>query len=579
MAYSFTEKKRIRKDFGNRTSILDVPYLLSIQIDSYRKFLQEGKGEEDRDEIGLHAAFKTVFPIVSYSGNAALEYVSYRLSEPVFDVKECQLRGLTYAAPLRVKVRLVIYDKEASGTPKPVKDIREQEVYLGEMPLMTDNGTFVINGTERVIVSQLHRSPGVFFDHDKGKSHSSGKLLFSARIIPYRGSWLDFEFDAKDCVFARIDRRRKLPVSIILRALDMTNEEMLATFFETVHFTFQKDEISMALVASRLRGDTAQFDIKAGRKVIVEEGRRITAKHVRDLEKAGIEQLVVPQEYLEGRVLAHDIVDEDTGELLASANDELTAESIALLLEKGVAEIRTLYVNDLDRGPYLSNTLRIDSSVTRLDELVEIYLMMRQGEPPTKEAAENLFQNLFFNADRYDLSAVGRMKFNRRVGRDEIVGEGVLAKEDVLDVLRVLIDIRNGYGSVDDIDHLGNRRIRSVGEMAENAFRIGLVRVERAVKERLTQAEAEGLMPQEMINAKPVAAAVKEFFGSSQLSQFMDQNNPLSEVTHKRRVSALGPGGLTRERAGFEVRDVHPTHYGRVFPIETPEGPNIGLIT
>ncbi|MEM7765640.1 MAG: DNA-directed RNA polymerase subunit beta [Pseudomonadota bacterium] len=578
MAYSFTEKKRIRKDFGEKTSILDVPYLLSIQIDSYRKFLQEGKSVEERDDIGLHAAFQTVFPIVSYSGNAALEYVSYRLGEPVFDVKECQLRGLTYAAPLRVKVRLVIYDKEASGTPKPVKDIREQEVYLGEMPLMTDNGTFVINGTERVIVSQLHRSPGVFYDHDKGKSHSSGKLLFSARIIPYRGSWLDFEFDAKDAVFARIDRRRKLPVSIILRALGMTNEEMLATFFDTVRFELSEKEVRMELVASRLRGDTAQFDIKVGRKVIVEEGRRITAKHVRDLDKAGIEELVVPTEYLEGRILAHDIVDEETGEVLASANDELTEENIPALIQAGVKEIRTLYVNDLDRGPYISNTLRIDPSTTRLEALVEIYRMMRPGEPPTKEAAENLFQNLFFNADRYDLSAVGRMKFNRRVGRDEITGTGILEHDDILDVLKVLIDIRNGYGSVDDIDHLGNRRIRSVGEMAENAFRIGLVRVERAVKERLTQAEAEGLMPQEMINAKPVAAAVKEFFGSSQLSQFMDQNNPLSEVTHKRRVSALGPGGLTRERAGFEVRDVHPTHYGRVCPIETPEGPNIGLI-
>ena len=578
MAYSFTEKKRIRKDFGEKPSILDVPYLLSTQIDSYRKFLQEGKSEEARDDIGLHAAFKTVFPIVSYSGNASLEYVSYRLGEPVFDVKECQLRGLTYAAPLRVKVRLVIYDKEASGTPKPVKEFREQEVYLGEMPLMTDNGTFVINGTERVIVSQLHRSPGVFFDHDKGKSHSSGKLLFSARIIPYRGSWLDFEFDAKDCVFARIDRRRKLPVSIILRALEMTNEQMLQTFFEMNEFTLGSDEIKMALVAKRLRGETAQFDIKVARKVIVEEGRRITAKHVRDLEKAGIEELVVPSTYLVGHVLGHDIIDQDTGEILANANDELTEELIGKLVDAGVTAIQTLYVNDLDRGPYISNTLRIDPSQTRLDALVEIYRMMRPGEPPTKEAAENLFQNLFFNADRYDLSAVGRMKFNRRVQRDQITGEGVLSPDDILDVLRVLIDIRNGNGSVDDIDHLGNRRIRSVGEMAENAFRIGLVRVERAVKERLTQAEAEGLMPQEMINAKPVAAAVKEFFGSSQLSQFMDQNNPLSEVTHKRRVSALGPGGLTRERAGFEVRDVHPTHYGRVCPIETPEGPNIGLI-
>ena len=578
MAYSFTEKKRIRKNFGKRPTILDVPYLLSIQVDSYNKFLQTDKTIEDRGDIGLHAAFQSVFPIVSYSGNAALEYVSYRLGQPVFDVKECQMRGLTYAAPIRVLVRLVIYDKEASGTPKPVKDIREQEVYLGEMPLMTDHGTFVINGTERVIVSQLHRSPGVFFDHDKGKTHSSGKLLFSARVIPYRGSWLDMEFDPKDAVFARIDRRRKLPVTIILRALEMNNEEMLDMFFENNDFYLSDKEIKMGLVPERLRGETATFDIKLGRKLIVEDGKRITAKHVRDMSKSTVDKLTVPNEYLEGKILAHDIVDTETGELLAAANTELTAELVEQLIEAGVDHIRTLYVNDLDHGPFISNTLNIDPSTTRLEALVEIYRMMRPGEPPTKEAAENLFQNLFFNPDRYDLSGVGRMKFNRRVGRDNSEGDGVLNKDDILDVLSTLINIRNGYGTVDDIDHLGNRRVRSVGEMAENAFRVGLVRVERAVKERLTQAEADGLMPQEMINAKPVAAAVKEFFGSSQLSQFMDQNNPLSEVTHKRRVSALGPGGLTRERAGFEVRDVHPTHYGRVCPIETPEGPNIGLI-
>ena len=578
MAYSFTEKKRIRKNFGKRPTILDVPYLLAIQLNSYRKFLQTDVSEKDRKNVGLHAAFQTVFPIVSYSGNAALDYVSYRLGEPVFDVKECQMRGLTYAAPIRVKVRLIIYDKEASGANKPVKDIREQEVYLGEMPLMTDHGTFVINGTERVIVSQLHRSPGVFFDHDKGKTHSSGKLLFSARIIPYRGSWLDFEFDPKDSVFARIDRRKKLPVTIILRAIGLNNEEILDIFFETNDFYLSSKDIRMGLVPQRLRGETANFDIKLGRKLIIEEGRRITAKHVRDMEKSRVDNLVVPVEYLEGKVLAHDVVDTEPGGLLAAANSELTTELIEILIEKGIEHIRTLYVNDLDRGPYISNTLRIDPSTTRLEALVEVYRMMRPGEPPTKEAAENLFQNLFFNPDRYDLSAVGRMKFNRRVGRDTSEGSGVLENEDILDVLRTLVDIRNGYGTVDDIDHLGNRRVRSVGEMAENAFRVGLVRVERAVKERLTQAETEGLMPQEMINAKPVAAAVKEFFGSSQLSQFMDQNNPLSEVTHKRRVSALGPGGLTRERAGFEVRDVHPTHYGRVCPIETPEGPNIGLI-
>jgi DNA-directed RNA polymerase subunit beta len=604
MAYSFTEKKRIRKDFGKRPSILGVPYLLSIQLDSYRKFLQTDIPEGQRDEIGLHAAFKSVFPIVSYSGNAALEYVSYRLGDPPFDVKECQVRGLTYHAPLRVKVRLVIYDKEASGGQKPVKDIREQEVYLGELPLMTDNGTFIVNGTERVIVSQLHRSPGVFFDHDRGKTHSSGKLLFSARVIPYRGSWLDFEFDPKDCLFARIDRRRKLPVTILLRALGYTEEEMLALFFETNEFTLGK-QVHLKLIPERLKGDTASFDIVVGDEVVVPEGKRITAMHVRKLKAEGVATLPVPTEYLEGKVLAHDVVDQKSGELVAKANDELTAESIKKLIKAGVPAIRTVWVNDLDRGPYVSQTLRIDPTHTPLEALVEIYRMMRPGEPPTREAAENLFHNLFFNGERYDLSGVGRMKFNRRVDRDGTTGPGVLydghyfssrkdedskrlfaqfgkddpaGTSDIIAVLRTLCDIRNGSGTVDDIDHLGNRRVRSVGEMAENAFRIGLVRVERAVKERLTLAESEGLMPQEMINAKPVAAAVKEFFGSSQLSQFMDQNNPLSEVTHKRRVSALGPGGLTRERAGFEVRDVHPTHYGRVCPIETPEGPNIGLI-
>jgi DNA-directed RNA polymerase subunit beta len=578
MAYSFTEKKRIRKNFGKQPGILQVPYLLAIQLDSYRSFLQAAVAEEARTDVGLHAAFKSVFPISSYSGNATLEYVSYRLGEPVFDVKECQLRGLTYAAPLRTKVRLIVLDKEAAGAKKPVKDVREQEVYLGELPLMTDNGTFVINGTERVIVSQLHRSPGVFFDHDRGKTHSSGKLLFSARIIPYRGSWLDFEFDPKDCVFARIDRRRKLPVTIILRALGMSETEILDTFFEKNTFYLSKDETALQLVAQRLRGETATFELRIGEQVIVEEGRRITARHVKQLEDAGVKRLRVPREYVYGKVLAHDVVNTETGEILAKANEVLTALSVEKLIESSITEIQTLYTNDLDRGPYISDTLRVDPTKTRLEALVEIYRMMRPGEPPTKDAAENLFNNLFFNSERYDLSGVGRMKFNRRVRRESGAGSGVLSRDDIIDVLKVLIDIRNGNGTVDDIDHLGNRRVRSVGEMAENAFRVGLVRVERAVKERLTIAETEPLMPQEMINAKPVAAAVKEFFGSSQLSQFMDQNNPLSEVTHKRRVSALGPGGLTRERAGFEVRDVHPTHYGRVCPIETPEGPNIGLI-
>ncbi|TVT52603.1 MAG: DNA-directed RNA polymerase subunit beta [Sedimenticola thiotaurini] len=578
MAYSFTEKKRIRKDFGKRPSILEVPFLLATQIDSYRKFLQEGVAIADRDDLGLHAAFKSVFPIESYSGNAVLEYVSYRLGTPVFDVRECQLRGATYAAPLRVLVRLVIYDKEAPAKSKVVKDIREQEVYMGEMPLMTDNGTFVINGTERVIVSQLHRSPGVFFDHDKGKTHSSGKLLFSARVIPYRGSWLDFEFDPKDNVFVRIDRRRKLPATVLLRALGYDTAQMLEMFFETDKVALSKKTAKLTLVPERLRGETATFDIKVGKDVIVEAGRRVTARHIRELEKAGAKSLEVPFDFLYGKTLAHDIVDEETGELLASANDELTAETLESLTENGIKKIEVLFTNDLDVGPYLSTTLRIDSTANALEAQVEIYRMMRPGEPPTKEAAEKLFNSLFFSPERYDLSAVGRMKFNKRLGRDEVTGEGVLSNEDIIEVLKELINIRNGHGIVDDIDHLGNRRIRSVGEMAENQFRVGLVRVERAVRERLTLAESEGLMPQEMINAKPVSAAIKEFFGSSQLSQFMDQNNPLSEVTHKRRVSALGPGGLARERAGFEVRDVHPTHYGRVCPIETPEGPNIGLI-
>ena len=585
MPYSFTEKKRIRKDFGKRPAVLDIPYLLQTQIQSYRSFLQTENGTEDRTEVGLHGAFSSVFPIMSYSGNVALEYVSYRLGEPAFDVKECQLRGVTFAASLRVKVRLVIHDKDAPTGPdgsKPVKDIKEQEVYMGELPLMTEHGTFVINGTERVIVSQLHRSPGVFFDDDKGKTHSSGKLLFSARIIPYRGSWLDFEFDPKDILYVRIDRRRKLPATVLLRALGMEAEEILELFFETNEYQFHDGgRVTLAMVPDRFKGETANFDIVVDGKVLVESGRRITAKHVKEMRKltgeTGIE-LDVPPEALIGQILSHNVVSEETGEILAQANDEITVEVLERIRTGSIGSVRVLYINEVDRGPYISNTLSIDTTRSRSDALIEIYRMMRPGEPPTQEAAETLFQNLFFNEERYDLSVVGRMKFNRRVGRSEITGSNVLSREDILDVMKVLIDIANGNGTVDDIDHLGNRRIRCVGEMVENVVRVGLVRVERAVKERLSLAESEGLMPQEIVNAKPVAAAVKEFFGSSQLSQFMDQNNPLSEVTHKRRVSALGPGGLTRERAGFEVRDVHPTHYGRVCPIETPEGPNIGLI-
>lgn len=577
---SYTEKKRPRADFGKRLDTLEVPPLLDIQLTSYKdSFLQEDVAPDMRKDIGLQAAFKSVFPITSFSGNAQLEFVGYRLGVPTFDVKECQQRGLTYAAPLRVLVRLVLFDKEASGDAKKVKDIREQEVYMGEIPLMTPNGTFVINGTERVVVSQLHRSPGVFFDHDKGKTHSSGKLLYSARIIPYRGSWLDFEFDPKDCLFARIDRRRKIPVTILLRALGLTTEQILEIFFEVNEYKIEKNEFILTLIPQRLRGETALFDIRDKKgNVIVEEGRRITARHIRLMEEGGVNQLRTPRDYLYGKALAKDVIDQETGEIIAAANSEITSELLESLIKANIKEFTTLYTNDLDHGPYISDTLRIDSTKSQLEALVEIYRMMRPGEPPTKEAAETLFENLFFVEERYDLSAVGRMKFNRRVGRKDIIGPGTLSNDDIIAVLKTLIDIRDGRGEVDDIDHLGNRRVRSVGEMAENQFRVGLVRVERAVKERLSIAESDSLMPQDLINAKPVSAAIKEFFGSSQLSQFMDQNNPLSEVTHKRRVSALGPGGLTRERAGFEVRDVHPTHYGRVCPIETPEGPNIGLI-
>ena len=579
MAYSFTEKKRIRKDFGTSKAVMDVPYLLAIQLDSFRKFLQSDIPPAGRKDVGLEGAFKSVFPISSFSGNAGLEYISYQLGKPAFDERECRTRGVTYSAPLRVKLRLVIYDKESSAKKKKVKDIREQEVFMGEIPLMTGNATIIVNGTERVIVSQLHRSPGVFFDHDKGKTHSSGKLLFNARVIPYRGSWLDFEFDPKDNVFVRIDRRRKLPATVLLRAIGYDSEQMLDMFFDFDDIKINEEYAEIKLISERMRGETFGFDIKDQKgNVIVEQGRRITARHVMKIEKAKLKFIQVPLELLYGRATAKDIVDSDSGEIIAAANEEITQELLEKLLAEGVTQFQTLYTNEMDAGAFISETLRVDTSTTQLEAQVEIYRMMRPGEPPTKEAAEALFGNLFFTGERYDLSAVGRMKFNRRIGRDDLTGEGILSNEDIIAVIKTLLDIKNGKGIVDDIDHLGNRRVRSVGEMAENQFRVGLVRVERAVKERLTLAEADNLMPQELINAKPVSAAIKEFFGSSQLSQFMDQNNPLSEITHKRRVSALGPGGLTRERAGFEVRDVHPTHYGRVCPIETPEGPNIGLI-
>ncbi len=586
MSYSFTEKKRIRKSFAKRANVLPVPFLLATQLESYATFLQAENPPDSRKTIGLQAAFESIFPIESHSGTAELNFVSYMLGTPPFDVKECQQRGLTFAAPLRAKVRLTIRDREAPKVRQPdgrdrhpVKESKEQEVYMGEIPLMTSTGSFVINGTERVIVSQLHRSPGVFFEHDRGKTHSSGKLLFSARVIPYRGSWLDFEFDPKDYLYFRVDRRRKMPVTILLKAIGMSLEQILAEFFVFDTFTIGKQNVEFELHPERMRGDIARFDIlnKDG-KPIVQKDKRITVKHVREMESAGINRVTVSDEFILGHVLAKNVVDTETGEIVGKANEEITDQLLLKLREAGIKQLETIYTNDLDQGPYIANTLRIDETADQMAAQVAIYRMMRPGEPPTEDAVKTLFRGLFFAEERYDLSPVGRMKFNRRVGREELTGTGTLSNEDIISVIKILVDLRNGKGEIDDIDHLGNRRVRSVGELAENQFRAGLVRVERAVKERLSQAESENLMPHDLINAKPVSAAIREFFGSSQLSQFMDQTNPLSEITHKRRVSALGPGGLTRERAGFEVRDVHPTHYGRVCPIETPEGPNIGLI-
>lgn len=576
--FSYTEKKRIRKSFAKHPVTVEPPYLLATQVDSYHEFLQFGIQPAMLANAGLHAVFKSVFPITSYSGNAQLDYVSYSLGEPMFDVRECRTRGLNYAGALRIKLLLTVYEKDLSGN-KRVKEIKEQEVYIGDLPLMTATGSFIINGIERVVVSQLHRSPGVFFEHDKGKTHSSGKLLFSARIIPYRGSWLDFEFDPKDNIFVRIDRRRKLPATVLLKALGFTTEQILEMFFETNRFNFQGEVVVWDLNPERLRGELAAVDIKdKSGHIIVEQGRRISQRHVLQIQKAGIKTLVVPIEYLLDKIVAKSVIHKKTGEVLAMANAELTIELITKFRKANIESFETLYVNELDRGLYVSDTLRIDSATTQLEALVEIYRIMRPGEPPTKDSADTLFHNLFFSPERYDLSNVGRMKFNRKLGRPSFDGPGVLTKDDVIDVIKMLVSIRDGKGEVDDIDHLGNRRVRSVGEMVENQFRIGLVRVERVVKERLGLADTDNLMPQDLLNAKPIAAAIKEFFGSGQLSQFMDQNNPLTAVTHKRRISALGPGGLTRERAGFEVRDVHPTHYGRLCPIETPEGPNIGLI-
>ena len=574
MEYTYTEKKRIRKNFGKRKQVIDIPPMLDIQTDSYVGFLNTSNSAEERSSSGIHKAFNSVFPIISHSGHVRLEYIDYSVGTPLFNVQECQLRGLTYSAPLKVLMRLVICERENQ---EKVKDIKEQEVFMGDIPLMTEKGSFVINGTERVVVSQLHRSPGVFFDHDKGKTHSSGKLLYSARIIPYRGSWLDFEFDPKDSLFARIDRKRKLPATILLRALGYETSEIVDLFFEKDQIKIEDGLFKLKLIPERLKGTIATDELKIKNKVIIEPGKIFNSRHVKLLQESKIDFLPISEEHLYGKIIGQDIVDDETGEIILPLNTVIDVENIDLIKKNNQDSFDILFTNEIDNGPYISNTLSIDPSSNQLEAQVEIYKMMRPGEPPTKEAAQNLFTNLFFVEDRYDLSEVGRMKFNARLGTENS-SAGILDKNDIVDVMKELVSIRNGNGTVDDIDHLGNRRVRSVGEMIENVYRVGLVRVERAVKERLTIAESEGLMPQELINAKPVMAAIKEFFGSSQLSQFMDQNNPLSEITHKRRISALGPGGLTRERAGFEVRDVHPTHYGRVCPIETPEGPNIGLI-
>ena len=575
MAFSYTEKKRVRRSFEKISSVMDLPNLLATQLESYEHFLQRKADPLKRNNQGLELVINSIFPIESHNGLARMECTSYELGEPIYDERECKLKGITYEASLHINCDLFFIDKET----EKLKEGKSQKVYLGTVPLMTDHGSFVINGTERVVVSQLHRSPGLFFDHDKGKSHSSGKVLYGARVIPYRGSWLDFEFDAKDLVYVRIDRRRKLYASILLKALGFSNQGILECFYETEIFKIKPNNTyQLQLIPKRLMGRVTPMDISYRGEVIVKKGERISARHIRKIESTKIKHLEYEQNSMEGLVLAKDIVDKTTGEILIECNSIIDEEVLDILQTLGLKEVQTLYINDLESGPYMADTLRADSTTNDIEALVEIYRMMRPGEPPTKEAATTLFNSLFFNPERYDLSDVGRMKFNKRLGRPSIEGNSVLENEDIVDALKTLVAIRNGKEQVDDIDHLGNRRVRSVGEMVSNQYRIGLIRVERAVRERLTTADTDDLGPQDLINAKPVSAAIKEFFGSSQLSQFMDQVNPLAEITHKRRVSALGPGGLTRERAGFEVRDVHPTHYGRVCPIETPEGPNIGLI-
>ena len=579
-AQAFSGRKRVRKVFGHIAEVAEMPNLIEVQKASYDQFLLVDEPAGGRPDEGLQSVFRSVFPISDFANNSLLEFVKYEFEAPKYDVDECRQRGLTFAAPLKVTLRLIVFDVDPDTGAKSVKDIKEQDVYMGDMPFMTMNGTFIVNGTERVIVSQMHRSPGVFFDHDKGKSHSSGKLLFAARIIPYRGSWLDIEFDAKDIVYARIDRRRKIPATSLLYALGMDGEEILSTFYKTISYERDKDGWRYPFNGDRMKGLKVTADLidADSGEVVVETGKKLTVRSIRQLEERGVKFLRAQDEDLFGQYIATDLYNPSTGEIFAEAGEEISAKSLPLLIEAGFEELPLLDIDHINIGPYMRNTLSVDKNHSREEALFDIYRVMRPGEPPTLETAENMFHSLFFDPARYDLSAVGRVKMNMRMDLDAPDTQRAMRKEDILAVMRVLVDLRDGRGEIDDIDHLGNRRVRSVGELMENQYRLGLLRMERAIKERMSQVDIDTVMPQDLINAKPAAAAVREFFGSSQLSQFMDQTNPLSEITHKRRLSALGPGGLTRERAGFEVRDVHPTHYGRICPIETPEGPNIGLI-
>ena len=580
MAFQVANNLRFRRSFGRIRKIIELPYLIEIQKNSYELFLQKDAAPTERQNMGLQEVFKSVFPIKDFNETASLEFVSYTLGEPKYDVEECHQRGMTFAAPLKVTVQLVLWDVDQQTGARSIKNVKEQEVYFGEVPLMTINGTFMINGTERVIVSQLHRSPGVFFEHDKGKTHASGKLLYSARVIPYRGSWVDLEFDPRDVVYVRIDRRRKFHATVLLRALGMTSEDLLNYYYRSDSIHFDGRKTTMEFNAAHLLGAKVSADVRDPKSndIVVKEGKKFTRQVLRQMEAARIKQVPIALEEIVGRVAAHDIVDPHGKEVLVECNHEITQEKLDLIRDKGLTQIEVLFIDESNVGPYLRNTLLQDRIRSPQDAILEIYRRLRPGDPPTVESSTNFFNNLFFNPDRYDLSKVGRLKLNHRLKLNIPLEQGTLRKEDILEVVRYLMELKNGHGSVDDIDHLGNRRVRAVGELVENHFRVGLVRMERAIKEKMSLQDIETLMPQELINYKPVSAALKEFFGSSQLSQFMDQTNPLSEITHKRRLSALGPGGLTRERAGFEVRDVHPTHYGRVCPIETPEGPNIGLI-